>query len=170
MWKSGPVTEVYPDQTRLLSSTPQRCQATIPRKRYQYHPLHHWDHSLLQSTLIPTNQQRHMDLYGSSELFHQNWTISTCRPNHLIFWQQWREQTLQQKGMMETTVHNRRSLRNRHRYRRPRWTSAQLTDGRRLTRRGTITPSTPAMKPGEFIFSHQALHHRRHNLARWKGS
>ena len=32
--------------------------------------------------------------------------------------------------------------------------SAQLIDGRRLTRRRMITPFTPMTKPGEFIFCH----------------
>ena len=45
--------------------------------------------------------------------------------------------------------------------------SAQLIDGRRLTRRRMITPFTPMTKPGEFIFCHQLLSHRHHSES-WK--
>ena len=40
MWNSHRVTRVDPDQIRRLLSIPERCQAMIPEKRFQYHPLH----------------------------------------------------------------------------------------------------------------------------------
>ena len=153
MWNSRPMTQVYPDQTRWLSSTPQRCQATTHGKRYQYHRLNRLDHRSLQSTLIRMNHKYHMDLDGSSQLFHQVWTNWTCCPIHSIFWQHWRWQTIQKMDMVKTTAHNPLNLRIRHRYRRPQWTAAQLGDGRRLTRRRMIKISTLMISPGGFFFT-----------------
>ena len=65
-------------------------------------------------------------------------------------------------AMMRTTAHSQKRFPNRHRYRRPLRLSAQLTDGRRLTRLLMITQSTPMMNPGEFTFCHQFLTHRCH--------
>ena len=48
----------------------------------------------------------------------------------------------------------------------PSRTSAQLMDGRRVTRRRKITTSTPVMKPAELFFSRHALRHHRHHRAR----
>ena len=90
MWNNRPITQVHPDETSRLSSTPQKCQATIPGKWYQYHLLHRLDHKSLQSTLIRMKQQWHMELDGIYQRFYQNWTSRTCRPFHSVFWKQWR--------------------------------------------------------------------------------
>ena len=62
----------------------------------------------------------------------------------------------------KNTPRTHRSFQNHQRYRRPQRKSAQLTDGRRLTRRRMVTHSTSMIKPGEFIFRHQLLPHRHH--------
>ena len=72
------------------------------------------------------------------------------------------------RTLMKTTAQNHRSLRNRQRCWRPRWTSAQLRDGRRLTRRRMTKHSTPTLNPGGFIFCQQPLPHRRHPKAEKK--
>ena len=64
--------------------------------------------------------------------------------------------------MSKTTAQNHRIRQNRHRYRRPRWASAQLRDGRRLTRRRMTIHSIPMMNPGEVNFYPQVLPRRRH--------
>ena len=61
-------------------------------------------------------------------------------------------ETLQRKGMKKTTAPNHRSRRNRNRYRRTRWTSAQLRDGKHHILRRITIHSTPMMKPGDFFY------------------
>ena len=51
----------------------------------------------------------------------------------------------------------------------PRWTSAQLRDARRFTRRRIITHSALMMNTEEFSFCHQLLPHRLHPTS-WKGN
>ena len=51
MWSNRTMNQVPSDSTRRLSSTPQRCQETIPGEWRLYHPLHRLGHKSLQSTL-----------------------------------------------------------------------------------------------------------------------
>ena len=70
-------------------------------------------------------------------------------------------------AMRTIRARSHRRLTNCRRYRRPPWTWPLLTARRRPTRQQTITPSTPMMNPGEYIFCHQ-LQPRRCRTERWK--
>ena len=72
--------QVQPDPLRRFSSTSEIFQATIPGKWLHYYPFLRLGHKSRQSTPIRMNQLCHIDLDGSYRIFHQAWTMWTCRP------------------------------------------------------------------------------------------
>ena len=167
MWSNRQMTKAYPDPLRRLSLTPQRYQVMIPEKWSLYHQLHCLNHRLWRLMMIQMSLQCLMVLDGSSRSFPQVWTIWTCRPIPLISWRRWQSQASLRRPMMTTIAHNHLTRQNSPQYRRPQWTWAPSTAGRRSTRRRTTTHFTQVTNPERYI-SFLRIPHRRHHLREGK--